>query len=241
MKAQPAQPSPSLTGPCKPGGVGTAAPHDLLWVDGRAGLLAHDPLPSWADDEWIGFAPVVVRREHVQAPDLIPVGLRGQTRSQRCKAYLHKSCVARRVCPEELARFDFVSQHTHLPAFPAVTAFIRLAPLLDAIGLPWGPTGSVGFALAAGLPVLHQNSDLDLVVRAARPLGQQQLSSLLALDGIAQCRIDIQIETPFGAFALAEFAAGHVEFLLKTDFGPRLTDDPWRALSERDGTTRNAS
>jgi len=214
-------------------------PHDLLWVGERAGLLIEEPLPPWADVEWIMATPVVVRREQVAAPELIPVGLRGRTRSERCKAYLRKGSVARRVRPEELAQADLSSMHTHLLAFPAAMALGRLAPMLNATGLPWGPTGSVGFALATGLPVLRQASDLDLVVRAAEPLGAKQLSALLALAGLAQCRIDIQIETPFGAFALAEFAAGHSEILLKTEVGPRLTDDPWRAPADGSATMRN--
>jgi phosphoribosyl-dephospho-CoA transferase len=215
-------------------------PHDLLWIGERAGLLVDEPLPSWAGDAWIMAAPAVVRREHVATPGLIPVGLRGRTRSERCKAYLRESSVVRRVRPEELVQADFASMYAFLLAFPAVMELGRVAPLLDATGLPWGPTGSVGFALATGLPVLRQASDLDLVVRAAKPLGEKQLSALLALAGLVQCRIDIQIETPFGAFALAEFAAGRTAILLKTDMGPRLTDDPWRPAADGGAAMRKA-
>jgi phosphoribosyl-dephospho-CoA transferase len=51
-----------------------------------------------------------------------------------------------------------------------------------------------------------------------------QLHASAARTGV---RIDAQIDTPLGGFALAEFAAGRPRVLLRTDGGPRLVGDPW--------------
>lgn len=119
------------------------------------------------------------------------------------------------------------------PAFPppaCVRTLARIAPMLDETGLAWGPTGAVGFWLACGAPVLHAGSDLDLVVYAVRPPQPEAIGLLHALTARADCRLDIQIETGKGAFALAEWLAGRSRVLLRTASGPQLVTDPWQAV-----------
>ncbi|MFC5476278.1 malonate decarboxylase holo-ACP synthase [Paraherbaspirillum soli] len=208
-------------------------PHDLLWITDPAALSVTCPLPPWATAAWLARAPLVMRRELVSDPDYIPVGLRGTHRSQRAKAYLARQAVARCVTPEQLVSGAAWHRHSQsrLCAFPAFKALATLAPSLLASGLCWGPTGSVGFALASGLPVLRLESDLDLIVRACKPLSTAQTALLLALSAASICRIDIQIETGHGAFSLSEWTNGHRRVLLKTDHGPLLTEDPWRQIA----------
>lgn len=210
----------------KPGGF-IPRPHDLLWLANTAGLSSACPLPSWATSDWLAGAPAVMRREKVNDPDCIPVGLRGTTRSERFKAYLSAYAVKKCVQPEQLATAEVWRGLHQATEFPAIKALGILAPALDASGLAWGPTGGVGFTLASGLPVLRLESDLDLIVRAPKPLTADQTQLLLKLRASPICRIDIQIDTGCGAFSLAEWANGHSQVLLKTDLGPYLTDDPW--------------
>lgn len=205
-------------------------PHDLLWIADAAGVRADGALPAWASDDWLRRAPLVARREHCAERAPLPVGLRGATRGERCKAYLERGAPLRRVTPESLAAD---AGWRRLPAgrCAALAALAALAPRLAASGLAWGPTGGVGFALASGLPVLRPDSDLDLLVRAPQPLGEAERAALLALSRYDGCRIDLQIDTGHGAFALAEWAGGRRRVLLKTDQGPLLCDDPWQERS----------
>ncbi|RYE39575.1 MAG: hypothetical protein EOP21_10510, partial [Hyphomicrobiales bacterium] len=53
---------------------------------------------------------------------------------------------------------------SHAADWPALHALRHIRPVMDAVGLPWGVAGSVGFELASGTAVLHQDSDLDLVL-----------------------------------------------------------------------------
>ncbi|HTN67070.1 MAG TPA: malonate decarboxylase holo-ACP synthase, partial [Burkholderiaceae bacterium] len=190
-------------------------PHDLLWIRDANALSADLPLPTWATPDWLLSAPVVVRRERTDDEQRIPVGLRGTARNQRCKAYLDSGAVARCVRPEMLAA-SAAWRRQRLGQFPALEALEALALPLDATGLAWGPTGSVGFALASGLPVLRPDSDLDLLVRAPRPLKQEQIRALLLFVAAPICRIDLQLDTGHGGFALAEWADGPRPVLLKT-------------------------
>ncbi|KAB8058278.1 malonate decarboxylase holo-ACP synthase, partial [Janthinobacterium sp. FT14W] len=120
--------------------------------------------------------------------------------------------------------------HAPQPGFScaALDALRQVAPLLDATGWAWGPTGGVGFALASGLPVLRADSDLDLVLRIAAPPDGAQADALRAIAAtVTACRLDMQIDTGHGGFAYAEWAAGRGRVLLKTDQGPVLTATPW--------------
>jgi phosphoribosyl-dephospho-CoA transferase len=200
-------------------------PHDLLWLADAAALmpLTLAPLPCWASAEWIMAAPVVVRRQKLDDPTLLPVGLRGRERNQRLASFVLRDAIRRYVSPEMLAQgADSPSE------LPALQALAMARPLLDALGLAWGPTGGVGFALATGLPVLHATSDLDLVLRAAAPLDSSQRDHLAALLHCTACRIDLQIDTGLGGFSFAEWMAGRGHVLLKTDTGPLLVRDPWK-------------
>lgn len=212
-----------------------ARPHDLLWLRPGARVQGADgdDVPDWTREPWIALAPVVVRRE--ARTGAIAVGLRGKLRRERCKGWLAPADVARTVTPEMLAAQ--AGWHRHPGAvLPALTALAAVAPSLNALGLPWGPTGGAGFTLASGIGVLRPDSDLDLLVRAIEPLDQAGTAALLAVAcaglQLAGCRIDIQVDTGYGGFALAEWARlqaeGRGRVLLKTAAGPVLTGDPWR-------------
>lgn len=211
-----------------------ARPHDLLWLAPGASVAFDGPGPAWLAPGWLECAPVVVRRENTPEGRL-PVGLRGTARNERCKGYLDHCGVLRRVSPEMLAAAASAGAGSNaVPGprgIPALDALAALAPAMDAIGLAWGPTGGVGFFLACGLPVLRPDSDLDLLVRAPQPLSGGQAAALAALQADAACRIDIQVDTGFGAFALAEWSRGGRRVLFKTGAGPVLTDDPWRSVA----------
>lgn len=202
-------------------------PHDLLFLRAPAAFLAAGDAPAWWSDAAWASAPVVVRRE-ATTNGLIAVGARGPRRNQRGAGYVAADAVDRCVTPAQLA----LSVPSPLPDEPPCLAALRaLAPQLDALGLDWGPAGSVGFQLASGLTVLRPDSDLDLLVRFLEQPAPALLAALLALQAGQPCRIDVQIDTGDGGCALLEVAdaARRGRVLLKTTHGPVLVDDPWAA------------
>ncbi|WP_409299341.1 malonate decarboxylase holo-ACP synthase [Pseudomonas sp. KCJK8993] len=193
-------------------------PHDLLWGL-EPGQLAVDA-PEWARQVLEQGQPVVVRRA-VSAAGSVAVGLRGPAREQRYPALLALDAVQRGVRPEALR---------HVPssrAWPALQALDQLRGPLDALGLAWGVGGSAGFELASGVAALHQDSDLDLILRAPEPLSRARARELLALLDGAVCRVDLQLQLPAGGLALREWAGGASRVLLKSASGARLVRDPW--------------
>jgi phosphoribosyl-dephospho-CoA transferase len=204
-------------------------PHDLLFLGHSSAFVACGDRPGWLDADWLERAPLVVRRA-VAGPGRVPAGARGLQRNERCAGHVLLADVARRVTPRDLAREVMAGQgRIAAPHLPCIAALLDLAPQLQALGLDWGPTGGAGFWLASGLPVLRPGSDLDLLVHAPHRLANDTLAALCALQLHAPCRVDIQVDTGLGGFALNEYARGG-RVLLKTGRGPLLVADPWAAV-----------
>lgn len=203
--------------------------HDLLWIADARDLTFHAAPPDWASAAWLVQAPVVVRREFTRDDDRIPVGVRGMTRAERAAAYVPLRRIVRRLTPEAVVESAAQTLPVLDPALPSLRAFAHVAPLLDALGLAWGVTGSAGFALATGLAVLRESSDLDLLVRAPARLSERDATALTDALSDAPARIDAQIDTGLGGFALLEWQARRGRVMLKTARGPILVENPWDA------------
>ncbi|MBZ0057189.1 MULTISPECIES: malonate decarboxylase holo-ACP synthase [Enterobacteriaceae] len=203
----------------------TPRPHDLLWLKSRDALL--DIQEAWVANQWHTGLPVVVRRD-VNAQQDIPVGVRGMKREQRAAGWVKAESVSRVMSPETLAERERLL-HSPFVSQPPLQAAI----LLTTFAWPWhwGITGSTAYALATEIPVLHADSDLDLLIRAPQPLTDEELRQWQAQIEKLPCRADTQVETPYGAFALNEWLReGRV--LLKTATGPQLTATPWHREPE---------
>ncbi|NWE48623.1 malonate decarboxylase holo-ACP synthase [Pseudomonas gingeri] len=194
-------------------------PHDLLWGLTPAQLL--EDAPGWVAEALSHGQPVVVRRALASAGQ-VPVGVRGVLREQRFATLMPRRLVERRVRPEALIASIGCGRD-----WPALQALHYLRPLLNASGLAWGVGGSAGFELATGLPTLHQQSDLDLILRAPQALSRRQAAGLLQQLDNPFCRVDLQVQTPQGAVALAEWAGPARRVLLKRAEGALLVLDPW--------------
>lgn len=209
-------------------------PHDLIWLRDAVAFAAGQPLPAWADAAWLAMAPVVVRRD-MPRDGRIPVGLRGRLRAQRHAAWIDADQCARAISPAAIARAARWRDHPRRHALPALRTLARIAPLLDERALQWGVTGAVGFTLASDIDVLHAGSDVDLLVTSALPLARADENWLGALidesdesDEGREVRLDIQVATPRGGFALRERLRTGGRVLLKTASGPVLCADPWQ-------------
>jgi len=196
--------------------------HDLLWFDASSSFQCAEPLPDWAVAVLHEQRPVVVRRA-VASNNEIAVGLRGHSRAQRLGGFLPKAAIVRVATPESLLqRLNAVDM-----TLPALASLATLHSHL-ADHYAWGPTGSVGFQLATGLPVVRVDSDLDIVMRFPEEPDRAELDSLTRLFAELPVRCDVQMETPHGAVALAEWVRGARQTLLKTARGPCLVANPWQ-------------
>jgi len=195
-------------------------PHTLLW--GATCLHLPADAPEWTHTVIAAGWPVVVRRASYQVGH-IPIGIRGYTRCERYTSWLPASAVTHAIVPEALCN---LSPQRDLPPWQALA---QLRPVLNAIALVWGITGGAGFELATRIPVLHASSDLDLLLRTPQPFSRAQARALWAECQAAHCRIDLQLQTPSGGLALAEWAGHATRVMVKGAHAPRLLTDPWAA------------
>ena len=195
--------------------------HDLVRVTDPE-LLVPSGAPDWVLAA-VSTTPWVVVRRAAAAAGQLSVGVRGATRALRHATAIPIASVAEALPPEALVpRID--DMPTDLPARRSLHAARRR---LDALGETWGPTGSMGFELAAGAPTVTPESDLDLVVRARGWSSRARFERLAGVLAELPARVDCQIETAEGAIALTEIVSDARELLLRTPTGPRLIESPW--------------
>jgi phosphoribosyl-dephospho-CoA transferase len=203
--------------------------HDLLRLGDSNALVDRSPAPGWVS-EALSRAPWVVVRRAAMEGELVPVGVRGQSRSERFAAFVHLSSIVESVSPEDLASSRAWKKAVRLNELPAMRALLQVDATLEGSNLHWGPSGSVGFELASGAPVAHRTSDLDLVVRMSDllipPRTTRKLLALLQGIETTGVRADLLLETMEGAVALLEYAGGGPNLLLRTVYGPRLIPHP---------------
>jgi phosphoribosyl-dephospho-CoA transferase len=205
-----------------------APTHDLIRLRHLTALTVDVPIPAWVEPALRRAPWVVVRRGYVR-DGMIPVGVRGRARHERFAAWLAEDEIADRLAPEDLTGSVHVIDRARRDAMPALTALARVAPILEARGLRWGPGGSVGFEIATGVSTATSSSDLDLILRQDCRFEPGTAADLLAILAAAAtpARIDVMIETPCGGVSLAELAAMPAQVLLRTPDGVRLVADPW--------------
>jgi phosphoribosyl-dephospho-CoA transferase len=213
--------------------AGSPAPtHALIRLREPIALTADALAPSWVEPALRRIPWVVARRGHV-CNGMMPVGVRGLTRSQRFAAFVAVAEIADGLSPEDLTVSGCVPSQKRKDAVPALAALYRVAPLLMYRGYHWGPGGSVSFEIATGVATATASSDLDLILRQDRRLEPNIATDLLAAlaKAAAPARIDVMLETPIGGVSLADLAAMQAQVLVRTPCGPRLSVDPWRGMA----------
>lgn len=207
-------------------GVTTLLHHELLPHDLLSGMTVAelpDDAPEWVVEAVSAGQPVVVRRQVLSA-ERVAVGIRGPRREQRYAASMPRAAIVRQVRPEDLIDVMGVRD------WPALRALEQVRSLMASLGLVWGVAGSAGFELASGVAALHQDSDLDLIIRTPIYVSRAWAADLVAALDTAACRIDVQLQLPGGALALREWAGSARQVLLKSSHGAQLLSDPWQPL-----------
>jgi phosphoribosyl-dephospho-CoA transferase len=200
-------------------------PHALLRIADADDLEADTPPPVWVAEQLRQAPWVVVRRARLHAA-LIPVGVRGRDRSERFAAWLRASAVQQCETPQGLAAQRGWREHPRRDEVGALAALDWIETVMRShnLGSYWGPAGSVAFELATGIAATHAASDVDLVIQMDAAPKADLAATLLAELAPLPARVDVLIEMPHGAVALADCARRRAPYLLRTPDGPSLRD-----------------
>lgn len=198
----------------------TPRPHDLVWIHAKEDLHVKNDKAVWVDTEWNPALPLVVRRD---VGEKIPVGIRGRERHRRQAAWISKDAICKIETPETLMQQDVIQRVPFQKKKP-IQALLLLMKKVWPFSL--GVTGSCAYSLATHQDVMHDASDLDLRIDAPSRINPSVFQPFVVFLKTLPCQVDVQIETPKGAFSLAEWLKTD-RVLLKTNMGPVLTENLW--------------
>jgi phosphoribosyl-dephospho-CoA transferase len=196
--------------------------HDLLRLRDSGDFVSRGPVPEWVRESLSPAPWVVVRRAPMEG-EYLPVGVRGESRSDRLAGFIHSSSIVEGVRPQQLSASRAWERGLRRDELPAMRALPFVHEILRASNVHWGPIGSVGLELATGVQVAHRTSDLDLIVRLPNFLVPPAITKNLAaiLKG-TEVRVDLLLETVAGAISFREYISGAPNLLLRSVNGPRL-------------------
>ncbi|ADC50451.1 phosphoribosyl-dephospho-CoA transferase [Alkalihalophilus pseudofirmus OF4] len=195
--------------------------HDLVELKDVEGFLSKETFPDWVYSV-LREAPFVVVRRAPQMDGIIPVGIRGNHRSQRCASAINMTEMKQCFSPESI-KVKEVKTSIDLINI----GLIQIQNIMDDFpDLTWGPAGSVGFELVTSYPATHKNSDIDMVIRTNRILEQSVAQKIVELLNVLSINVDALLETNQGAFALAEYATNCEKLILRSSVGPKLVYHP---------------
>ena len=187
-------------------------PHDLVRLTSSAVARITSAAPAWTGASLRRAPWAAVRRTHVDRG--VAIGVRGSGREERFAAVVLDDEIEELLTPETLAEHTPARSHG---AFDALQAVVRQA---RAFSLAIGPIGAAGFELATGVHALHDQSDLDVVVRAQPMDAQLRAFGRTVADLPVRIDVEVAFADGYGA-ALFEALRGG-ELLIKTPGGPRL-------------------
>jgi phosphoribosyl-dephospho-CoA transferase len=211
--------------------VGTLHVHDLILLRTESAVISIQSGPACPYLNPNQLPWVVVRRGHI-SDGLIPVGVRGPQRHERCAGFTRLSEVLESRRPDQLRLLFAEDSRRKLQAFRTLS---YLESHLVGLDMSWGPGGSVGYELASGIPIVRDDSDLDFILFAPRKLEIAEAQDLWRMISSAPGKVDALVETPCCGFSLEEFATtSHREILLRTNEGRVLRSNPWSLLNGED-------
>src|ERR1700679_1824628 len=211
--------------------IGALHIHDLILLRSETAVTSTEGRPACPYLNLNQRPWVVVRRGRI-SDGLIPVGVRGTQRHERCAGFTGLNEVVENRRPDQLRLPLAEDSRRELPAFRTLS---YLDSHLAGLDMNWGPGGSVGYELASGIPAVHADSDLDFILFAPRKLELTEAQDLWRMISSAPGKVDALVETPCCGFSLEEFVTSSPrKILLRTSDGRILGSNPWNLLDGED-------
>lgn len=202
------------------------SPHDLIKIKDYKNLNIDFSSYPFALDALKKSPFVVVRRTPI-LDGLVPIGIRGTERSQRLAAFLPFSDIDNIFKPTYIVENKLWLENSHIKNTDIYSSIETIYKIFEQYTLEWGICGSAGFELITKIPTVTENSDLDIIIKietADDLFSAASAKELCKKLFDIKIKTDVQIETPKGSIALAEYASQTNPILIRTLNGPRLTD-----------------
>ncbi|MDI7741185.1 malonate decarboxylase holo-ACP synthase [Lysinibacillus fusiformis] len=191
--------------------------HDIVRFASISNIETSMEIPEWVENSPASQHFGVVRRMPI-TNNIVPIGLRGDTREKRYGAFIHESNIMQVISPVSLV--NRIEQFKEQMYYHSLN---NIKNEFEKHNLVWGPTGSAGFEIATSIPVTTPNSDIDICLYLEEIDTELLVGIGQFLEGFDR-RIDVQVEVPsIGAFILNDYLKNmKAGFIVKTKFGPHL-------------------
>ncbi|MER2028624.1 MAG: malonate decarboxylase holo-ACP synthase [Solibacillus sp.] len=187
--------------------------HDLVYLKSMDRIEYFGDYPDWMNEDEMAQGIAVVRRMKVE-DGKVAIGFRGNNRSKRFAAITAISNIKRVIRPFDVLVNSYPETH--------VQSLTYIEKVLD--DFKWGIGGSVGFSMATGINVCHENSDMDIILYCEKLQELDEFKPKLSQLQKSARRVDVQVEIlGVGAVVLADYLK-HDSFILRTSTGPILLE-----------------
>lgn len=192
--------------------------HDVIRIEGIESILSENLLPHWAELAIEKNPYVIVRRSH-GVNGMIPVGIRGEERSQRFAAFVPEDKVESVIQPEQFVNSELWKEMDG----EIYKKIYYIKNVLEKECVQWGIIGSLSYEMLTKIPCVTKDSDVDLIVRYDSSLTHDRCSRIMAELERLDVKVDVQVEWGGKAFSMAEYVCHRQEAILfKTKVGPAL-------------------
>lgn len=185
--------------------------HDIVFLYSNEEVETFEQKPYWMLTDEMANRIAVVRRLKVTGKK-VAIGFRGNNRSKRFAAFTSVQNIERIIKPVDVLQFVPPASHEK--------SIKRLMEILQYF--EWGIGGSIGFSMATGIQVCHEQSDIDVIIYMD---SIAEISKLEALKPkLAQCenKLDIQIEIKGLGGVVLDDVLYNETFIVRTATGPIL-------------------
>lgn len=185
--------------------------HDILFLYSNEAIEIFEKKPAWLLTDKMADRLAVVRRLK-GTDEKAAIGFRGADRSKRLAAFTPIQNIKSVIRPTDVLQL--------LPAKSHQESINLLKNILQ--DFEWGIGGSVGFTMATGISVCHEQSDIDVIIYLNSISEVTKVAALKPV--LAQCinKLDIQMEIRNLGGIILEDYINHDKFIIRTPVGPVL-------------------
>ncbi|MEK4424845.1 malonate decarboxylase holo-ACP synthase [Solibacillus sp. FSL K6-1523] len=187
--------------------------HDIVFLYSNEEVEIFEQKPHWMLTDEMANRIAVVRRLKVTG-EKVAIGFRGNNRSKRFAAFTSAQNIERIIKPVDVLQF--------VPPVSHEKSIKQLKEILQ--HFEWGIGGSVGFSMATGIQVCHEQSDIDVIIYMDSIAEVSKLETLKPKLSQCENKLDIQIEMKGLGGVVLDDVLNNEKFIVRTSTGPILIE-----------------
>lgn len=192
--------------------------HDLIKVNNYTDIFTENELPLWVKAA-LAKNPYVVVRRSLSPKQFLPIGIRGDKRSERYSAFFDRTKAIKVIRPEDIVKNKLWKERKE-----GIFQYLNsIENIMHRASVEWGIIGSVAFELVTQNQHVSESSDIDIIVRYQPSMTYENCFNIVKQLKEIPINVDIQVEYGKKAYSMHEYVENpENKILIKTEVGPEL-------------------